>query len=76
MQVVSQSQRGSDESQPSASAVSQPEYVIRAGGPLDDEALSGKQHAGGGLDPSVTVEALSRARVDSRTELLLTFCRR
>lgn len=49
------------------------QYVIKASCPLADVARFA--HHGGSLEPAVKLRDLSRARLDSRSELLLTFSR-
>ena len=49
------------------------QYIIKAGCPLADEARFAQ--IGGSLEPSVKLQDLSRARLDSRSELLLAFSR-
>lgn len=57
-----------------AAAALQPQHIaIEAASPLEEPHRFSRQHGGHGLDPSVTLHALSHARCDPRAELELAF---
>lgn len=77
MQMLSQhAAAGGDngDSSSHAAAMPQPQHIaIEATSPLEEPHRFSRQHGGHGLDPSVTLQALSYARRDPRAELELTF---
>lgn len=72
-QMLSWLNAGGGNGSPSAGTSRPQQYVIKASTPLEDPQRFSEQPGGQSLDPSVTLEELSCAGLDSRAKLLLTF---